>query len=217
MKNTLTGLSAAALLAALTATPAMAADFETPSKGTIKLDVRLTGVIPDEDAPIVTAAGAPTGLTGEISDSYLPSIGLEYFVTDNVSVEVIAGTFNHTVTAVGPGVDVDVLELWHLPPTVTAKYHFNTQGQVSPYIGAGPTFIWFWDEEGQNGFDVDLDDNFGFALQAGADFAVRGPWSVNVDVKKIFFETDASVNGGALRSEVTLNPWVVSVGFGYKF
>ena len=55
------------------------------------------------------------------------------------------------------------------------------------------------------------------ALQAGVDVALQGPWSANLDVKKMFFETDASINGGALKSKVKLDPWVVSAGFGYKF
>ena len=60
-------------------------------------------------------------------------------------------------------------------------------------------------------------DGFGYALQAGVDVALEGPWSANLDVKKVFVETDASINGGALKSKVKLDPWVVSAGFGYKF
>jgi outer membrane protein len=209
---------AAIALAAGLASPAMAQEaFETPSAGTIKLDVRFTGVLPDEDAPIRTAAGAATGLRAEVNDSWLPSIGVEYFVTDTISVEAIAGTFDHTVTAVGPGVNVDVLDLWHLPPTVTGKYHFTPASRVSPYVGAGLTYIWFYSQEDLNGFKVEPENGFGYALQAGVDIATVGPWSVNVDVKKIFFETDVSINNGALRSDLTLDPLVVSVGFGYKF
>lgn len=210
-------LAALATAAATVATPATAQDFQSARAGTVRLDVRLTGVLPDGPAPILTAAGAATGLRAEVDDSYLPSIGISYFVTDTVSVEAIAGTFNHTVSAVGPATNVEVLELWHLPPTVTAKVHFNTAGRVSPYLGAGASYIWFWDEESRNGFDVDLEDGFGFALQAGVDIATVGPWSVNVDLKKIIFTTDASINAGALRSEVELDPLVLSVGVGYSF
>ena len=69
----------------------------------------------------------------------------------------------------------------------------------------------------KNGFTVDLDDGFGYALQAGADIGIQGPWSLNVDVKKVWFNTDADVNDGALKSDVDLDPWVVSVGVGRKF
>jgi outer membrane protein len=68
----------------------------------------------------------------------------------------------------------------------------------------------FYSGEDLNGFKVDVDDGFGYSLQAGADIAVTGPWSVNVDVKKVFFETDRQrINNGALRSDVTLDPLVV--------
>jgi outer membrane protein len=36
-------------------------------------------------------------------------------------------------------------------------------------------------------------------------------------VKKVFFDTNASINGGTLKSKVNLDPWVVSAGVGYKF
>jgi outer membrane protein len=47
--------------------------------------------------------------------------------------------------------------------------------------------------------------------------ALQGNWSLNADVKKVWFETDAKINGGALKSKVKLDPVVASVGFGYKF
>ena len=37
-------------------------------------------------------------------------------------------------------------------------------------------------------------DSFGYALQAGADLGLKGPWSLNVDVKKVWFKTDADIN-----------------------
>jgi outer membrane protein len=47
--------------------------------------------------------------------------------------------------------------------------------------------------------------------------AVTGPWTLNLDVKKVWFDTTATINGGALTSDVNIDPWVVSVGFGRKF
>jgi len=196
---------------------AQAAEFNTPKAGTVKLDVRLTAVIPDESGAILTAAGASTGLHVDVDNSYVPTIGIEYYTSPNFSFELIAGAGHHTVKAVGGTTNVKVEELWHVPPTLTAKYHFAPEAQVSPYIGAGLTYIWFASEDGLNGFNVDLKDDWGYALQGGLDFATTGPWSYNIDVKKIFFETDANINFGALRSKVTLDPWVLSVGFGYKF
>lgn len=203
---------------ALCATSAFADEaIKKAGKGTIKLDVRVTAVVPDESGDILTAAGADSGLDVAVNDSYVPTIGLEYYLTDNVSIEAIAGTANHTVKAVNATTNVKVMELWHLPPTVTAKYHFKSESKLTPYVGAGLTYIWFYSEAKKNGFDVNLKDGFGYALQLGADYDLKGPWSLNFDVKKIMFETDADINAGALKSAVTLDPLVASVGFGYKF
>ncbi|MFN3513651.1 MAG: OmpW/AlkL family protein [Phenylobacterium sp.] len=208
-------LAGAAALACAGA--AQAQDFQPKAQGQWMLNVRATQVSPDAGDPIVTAAGVATGLRAEVKDDVMPTIGLTRFLTDNIAVEVIAGTTHHKVKAQGPGTDVVVHETWVLPPVVSLQYHFAPQARVSPYVGAGVNYMIFYSGEDKNGFRVDLDDGFGYALQAGVDIAVQGPWSANLDVKKVFFETDATINGGALKSKVKLDPWVVSAGFGYKF
>lgn len=201
---------------ALTAT-AQAQDYRPKEKGLLMLNVRATAISPTADDAITTAAGTATGLHVDVGDDYKPSIGLSYFLTDHVAVEAIATTSQHTIKAQGPGVDVTVHKTWVLPPVVSLQYHFAPTAKVSPYVGAGVNYMLFHSGKDENGFSVKLKDGFGYALQAGVDVAVKGPWSANLDVKKVFFETDAKINGGALRSKVKLNPWVVSAGFGYKF
>jgi len=196
---------------------AAAEDFQPKEKGLLMLNVRASGVLTDADDAIRTAAGADTGLKVKVGDDVMPTIGLSYFVTDHVAIEAIAGTTKHEVKAVGPATDVKVHETWVLPPVVSLQYHFAPQAVVSPYVGAGVNYMAFYSGEDKNGFTVDIDDGFGYALQAGVDIAVKGRWSANVDVKKVFFETDASINGGALKSKVKLDPWVLSAGLGYKF
>ena len=196
---------------------AQAQDFQPKQAGTIMLNVRVTDVAPDAGDPITTLAGAPTGLKADVGDSIMPTIGLSYFVTDNVAVEVIAGSTKHTVRAKGAGVDVKLKETWVLPPTVSVQYHFAPAAKVSPYVGAGVNYMLFYADKDYNGFGLDIDNGFGLALQAGADVAIQGPWSANVDVKKIFFETDATDRYNGVKSKVNLDPWVVSAGVGYKF
>ena len=208
----LAGVAALAL-----AGTAQAQDFQGKEKGTLMLNTRITSVAPDQQDPILTAAGAATGLNAEVGDDVMPTIGLSYFLTDNVAVEVIAGTTQHEVKAKGGATNVLVHETYVLPPVVSVQYHFNPKGQISPYVGAGLNYMIFYSGEDHNGFDVDIDDGFGYALQAGVDIAIKGKWSANIDVKKIFFETDASINNGALKTTVKLDPLVASVGVGYKF
>jgi len=196
---------------------AQAQDFQPKTAGTVMLNVRATGVLPTGDDPITTLAGASTGLKADVSNDVMPTIGLTYFFTDNVAVEVIAGTTQHTIRAQGPGADIKVQKTWVLPPVVSLQYHFMPDQKVSPYVGAGVNYMLFYSEKDYNGFGLKVDDGFGYSLQAGVDVAVRDRWSVNADVKKIFFETDATDRFNGIKSKVTLNPWVVSGGVGYKF
>ncbi len=211
-------LSAAAVAAF--AAPAMAQTttaWEMPKKGDFIVTGRVTDVFSQADNAITTAAGADTGLKVDVGDSVMPTLGFTYFLTDHVAVEAILGTTKHDIRAQGPGTDALVHETWVLPPVVTVQYRPLTSGRISPYVGAGVNYMLFYSGKDKNGFTVDLDNGFGYALQAGADIGIQGPWSLNVDVKKVWFNTDANINDGALKSDVDLDPWVVSVGVGRKF
>lgn len=215
MKTLLTTAAVLALMGAATA--ASAEDFTPKSEGTWVVDYRATVVAPDESGDILTAAGADTGLDVDVGDSYVPTLGITYFFTDNVAVDVTLGTSQHQISAQAPGTDIEVHRTWVIPPVVTLQYHFSPEARFSPYVGAGLNAMIFYGGNDQNGFSVDLDNGVGWALQAGADYSIQGPWSFNVDVKKVFFNTDASINGGALRSSVDLDPWVVSLGFSRRY
>jgi len=210
----------AVVAAAAFAAPAFAQNslaWETPKKGDFVVTGRVTDVFSQADNAIRTAAGADTGLKVDVGDSVMPTLGFTYFLTDHLAVEAILGTTRHQIRAQGGATDVAVHETWVLPPVVTLQYRPLTHGRVSPYVGAGVNYMIFYSGKDKNNFSVDLDDGFGYALQAGADVGIQGPWSLNLDVKKIWFNTDASINNGALKSSVDLDPWVVSVGVSRRF
>jgi len=215
MQTKLAGVIALAALAAAGAVEAQ--DFQPKAKGDVVLNVRVTDVAPTGSDPITTLAGAATGLRAKVGYDVMPTLGVTYFLTDHVAVEAIAGTTQHTVRAKGPGTDVKVKDSWVLPPVVTLQYHFAPTGRVSPYVGAGVNYMLFYGGDDKNGFHLKLDDGFGAALQAGVDIAMRDRWAINLDAKKIFFETDAVDRTRGIKSKVTLNPWVLSAGVGYRF
>lgn len=208
-------LAVAALAA--TAGHAAAQEFQPKAAGTFVVTARATGVLTDASDPITTAAGAASGLNVEVGDDVMPTLGFTYFFTDKIAVEAILGTTQHEVRAKGGATDVAVHKTWVLPPVVTVQYHPLPAAKFSPYVGAGVNAMIFYGDDDKNGFSVDLDNGIGWALQAGADVALQGPWALNLDVKKVFFKSDASINGGAVKSEVNLDPWVVSAGASRRF
>lgn len=222
MKRNMTLAAAVAAMtlatgAATGASAQTANDWQVARKGDWIVTGRITDVSSGADDSIFTAAGADTGLNVDVGNSTMPTLGFTYFLTDNISVEAILGATQHEIRAQGGATDVAVHETWVLPPVVTLQYRPAPEARVSPYVGAGINYMLFFDGKDQNGFTVDLEDGFGYALQAGADVALTGPWTLNVDVKKVWFDTEATINGGTLTSDVNLDPLVVSVGIGRKF
>ena len=113
--------------------------------------------------------------------------------------------------------NVEVRDTWVLPPVVALQYHFAPTAKVSPYVGAGANYMLFYSGKNKNGFQFKVDNGFGEALQAGVDVAMTGRWTLNADLKKIFFQTKATDTKAGLKTTVNLDPWVASVGFGYRF
>ncbi|MEM8999219.1 MAG: OmpW family outer membrane protein [Bacteroidota bacterium] len=180
---------------------------------------RLRGiaVTPDEGADIAAIGGDVS-----ISTAYVPEFDVTYFFDDNWAVELILATANHDVEAINTAVgDIDLGDVWLLPPTLTAQYHF-TGGAFVPYVGAGPNLTIFYGvDEGSVADDVDYDTAFGFALQGGFDFMLNDTWFLNLDIKKLFLGTDATIDattalGATVEADVDIDPWILGVGVGVK-
>ena len=215
MKILMAGLVTTAVLSV--AGQSVAEDFTPKAKGTWIVAGRVTDVAPDASGQIRTAAGDATGLHVDVKSDVMPTLGFTYFLTDHVAVEAILGTTKHEISAVGPTGSTRVHDTWVLPPVVSVQYHFMPKAKISPYVGAGINAMIFYGGKDKNDFAVKVDSGVGYALQTGVDVAISGPWSANLDVKKVFFKTDASINGGALTSKVTLDPWVLSAGISRRF
>jgi outer membrane protein len=209
----------AAMAALAMALPAFAqaSDGLPFGKGTLLVTGRATHVSSNADDPILTRAGAPSGLHFDVGSDVMPTLGFTYFLTDHVAVEAILGATQHTIRAQGGTTDVAVHKTWVLPPVVTLQYRPLSGAGASPYVGAGVNATVFFSGRNRNGFDVDLDNAVGLALQAGVDVPLQDAWTLNADVKKVFVKTDAKINGGALKGSVNLDPWVLSLGVGHRF
>jgi len=206
---------AAGIAAICLATPAVAADFKTKEAGDILLRVRGIGVVPDESSSISVIGGQV-----DASNDYVPEVDISYFFTDNIAVELIAATTKHDMKAEGTTLGtVDLGDVGVVPPVLTLQYHFLTDNQFSPYVGAGLNYMFFYNEDAPGGTvtQIDYDNGLGYALQAGFDVAIEGNWSINADVKKVFFNTDVSINNGAIAADVDLDPWIFGLGVGYRF
>ncbi|KPP93860.1 OmpW family protein [Erythrobacter sp. HL-111] len=225
--KTLLMITGAAL--ALAATPAAAQD-RSDRAGDIQFKLLGTAVLPDGeiDQVNVDLVDLPATTQTEANDNVVPTIAVEYFVSDNFSIETIAGMTQHDVDAVAglPGAEL-VSDAQLIPATVTAKLHFDLGDTIKPYVGAGPAyFLWVSDKPGAATIplgvtDTDLSDEFGVALQAGVDVALGdGGFGLTLDAKRYFIGTTARWFAGetlAIETEHNLDPWVLSAGLAYRF
>ena len=222
------------LLAALLTATALTgfAGAATAQDNPWMLRARAIAVLPDESA-VLSAGGAGLAGDADIGEQYVPEFDITYFFTDNIAAELILAVTPHDVSAVKvtvPGAltnaTVDLGDVWLLPPTLTLQYHFRNAGKFKPYVGAGVNATFFFNEdEGPVADGMDYDPSFGPALQAGFDYDLdgqEGGFALNVDVKKIWINTDVTVDfttalGASVNADVDINPLVVGVGLAYKY
>lgn len=186
-------------------------------KGDWLVRVRAIDIVPEHksDAGTGVLAGIPADAI-TLNDKWAPEVDFSYFLTKNVALELILTVpQQHDVRLAGVG---KIGTAKHLPPTLTVQYHFLPDEKYRPYVGAGINYTRF---SGVNinaaGLSFDLDNSsWGGALQAGIDIAVGPKTFVNFDVKKLWIDTDLK-QAGTTVSHLNLNPWVVGVGFGWKF
>jgi outer membrane protein len=214
-----TSAALAALFLALGIGGAAAQDANLPPgkyAGDFMIRLRGIGVIPADNADI-----DPIGGDTELSNTGMPEIDFTYFVTDNIAFELIAATTQHDVSARNTSAgDIDLGDVWLLPPTLLVQYHFLTKERFSPYIGAGINYTIFYGvDEAKNSIaeDVDYDNSLGWALQIGVDYRLDEQWYINADVKRLFLDTDVNINNGGVKADVDVDPWIFGMGIGYKF
>lgn len=172
---------------------------------------RAVHLSPADKSDPIGGVGASDRLS--VSTKTIPEIDISYFFTPNFAAELIL-TYpqKHDVELDGKKIGT----FKHLPPTLTAQYHFMPEGQVSPYLGAGVNYTNISKVELLNGAGSLEHNSWGFALQAGVDFKLDKNWSLNLDVKKVQIRSDVAISGVKV-SNVKVDPVLVGVGLGYRF
>lgn len=196
------------------------------------VQVKLLGTLVAPDGKIKDAKidriGLPAGTQTKADDNMVPTIAVEYFVADNISLETIAGVTQHDVDGRGALAGAGLVsDAKIVPATLTLKYHFGKDGGVQPYIGAGPSYFIFIDEKpGATAVALGatrqkMNDTFGVALQAGIDVPVNDKGlAVTFDAKRYFLRPTARWFAGTtevLRTKHRLDPWVLSAGVAFRF
>ena len=202
----------------------------------------------DSDGVAIPALDIPPipGTSVEADNETQLGLTATYMLSSTFGIELLAATpFDHNITAdlsaAGiPGVGtVPVAGITQLPPTLSAVwYPFGSKEALKPYVGAGLNYTLFFDEDvdpalealagelaGAGGplpLDLDLDDSFGLALQAGLDYQLNAKWSLNASVRWMDIGTEADITSPGIGTvisvdNVDIDPWVYQLNIGYTF
>ncbi|MBI1396789.1 MAG: outer membrane beta-barrel protein [Betaproteobacteria bacterium] len=154
----------------------------------------------------------------EVNDKTIPELDISYFFTKNIAAELIL-SYPQKQDVTLSGTKIGTFK--HLPPTLTAQYHFLPDGMVRPYVGAGINYTRIssvsLNVPGVGALDLDS-SSVGGALQVGVDVRLAENLFLNVDLKKIYINSDVKLAAtGAKVSTVKLDPVAIGVGIGYRF
>ncbi|MCR0981985.1 OmpW/AlkL family protein [Roseomonas populi] len=184
--------------------------------GDLVLGFGAIGMLPEDGGRVDAIGGKP-----HASSTATPQLDLSYFLTPNLSLNLIAATTRHDVEVRGSALGaVDLGHVWALPPTLTLQFHPFPQARISPYVGAGLNYTIFYGEGGGRTAPVtkvDVKNDFGYAVNFGVDIEVAPRWLVNLDAKKLWLDPSVSVNSGTIGARADLNPWIVGASVRYRF
>lgn len=198
-------ITAAAL--ALLASPAVA-----QSQGEWTLGLGLANVNPKSDNGTLAGGTVPVS----IGDSTRPTVTVEYFIRDNLGVELLAALpFKHTIKSNG----TEIGTVKHLPPVISLQYHFDATPQLKPFVGVGVNFTGFWDGNAKgplDGADLQVKNSWGLAAHLGTDYWISDKSAIRADLRWIDIDSDVHLNGTRI-GKVEIDPLVVGVSYIMKF
>lgn len=156
--------------------------------------------------------GIVAGGTTEIGSDARPTITFEYFLRDNIGLEVLAALpFEHDIKIGGAKIG----STKHLPPTISLNYHFPTGGAVKPFVGLGVNYTTFFEDRSPLG-ELEIDDSWGLAAHLGVDYAISEKGALRMDLRYIDIDSDVKLDGVKV-GRVEVDPLVAGVAYVMKF
>lgn len=221
MSRFTTQLAAGLFLAPALLAASVAQAYEA---GDVIVRVGAAVVDPQESSGNVFVGGANTGLEVGVDSNTQVGITGTFMLTDHIGLGVLGATpFSHDIELKGV---TRFASIKHLPPTVTLQYFpMAKNSALQPYVGAGLNYTMFFSEdlsstaEGAGFSDLELDDSFGYALEAGLDYKLTEQVYLNAAVWYVDIETTAEFRtaGTPSKVDVDIDPMVYMASIGYKF
>jgi outer membrane protein len=157
-----------------------------------------------------------------LHDSRTVIVDIGYDVSDDVAAMLMIGVPPEpTITGAGAVSNLGALgRVRYGPVVLSGVYRLPRWGALRPYVGAGVAYAVIVKSHDAAVRNLDVHNDWGFVLQAGAEYQLDERWAVFADAKKVWLSVDADghLEGGApVKARVQLNPLLLSVGAKYHF
>lgn len=143
-----------------------------------------------------------------------------WFFTDSLAVNATLG-FPPTISIYGAG-SIGALPMLgkatYGPTALTLQWHPITAGRVRPYVGVGASYMIVFDTQDGAFADLEVENDLGFAFEAGVDFPLDDRFSMYLDAKKALLRPEAtgSFMGAPVVGQTRLDPWAFTAGVSVK-
>jgi outer membrane protein len=162
--------------------------------------------------------------TFDVDPDETPMYGgnITYFVHSYLSIEWSVDYLETDVDLDAIGGSVDIGDLEQIPVLLSLRTHLPTNLKVSPYLTVGIGYYFNdFDMKGYvpAGYDVDIDDSFGYHLGGGIEYFFNNHFAFNLDFKYICNKVDVDLEepGGYSVNDKNLDMDSFSAGMGFKY
>ncbi len=169
----------------------------------------------------LTVGGAPFAGAGlSTFEHQTVSAQFAYFFTDTFAVNATLG-FPPTISIYGAGT-IGALPMLgkatYGPTALTLQWHPVSTGRVRPYVGVGASYMIVFGTQDGAFTDLEVQNDFGFAFEAGVDFPLDDRFSLFLDAKKALLRPVAtgSFIGAPVVGQTRLDPWALTGGVSVK-
>jgi outer membrane protein len=207
--------SIAMLLIATLASPLALAQDNVFKAGVVRYDTH-------SQTNGIHGIGVPPGADAETGDATTVLFTYERMLRPEFGIELVLGVPPRIETKATGSVAFlgdNVLSAKSVSPTLLFNYHFNAPGDaLRPYVGAGINYTHFTGIESSLAPQVDMSDSWGWAVQAGVDYALNKQWGLWASIAALKVKSDVvAVGATVLTTTIDFRPITYAFGVAYKF
>jgi outer membrane protein W len=154
-------------------------------------------------------------------------VGLNFFLSDNVSIETKAAALESRLRVRTIGSDfIFVADLGHAriyPITAILQWHLSEHGTIRPYLGAGVAHVILHNVNRSIGATsasgIQFKDPTGLVVDGGLEFNMSKRWGFYGDARYIPVESQSTATfvGTAASVKMNVRPLIVSAGLAARF